>query len=775
MIEALLSTGVFVALPLTGVALLGALRRPIPSVCKPALWLAVGLAAWSLPLMLSLTLGVYRPEILGAAGWITALLLLLRGRSAWRAGSPALSGADWLAVVGLTAAAVLAAALPADPFAAGWDMATYAAHGVYMANHGRLDVPYPWPAGTAMPAGFLPPGVLFATEPNMTVRFANLWPAWLAQTWAAFGYEGLVRVNAVLGLLALLAVYGLGSRFVKPGIVAVAVLFLAFNPAQIWVTRQTLSEILAQLLIWAGLLLLTAFLSRGYPRWGLWAGVLFGTAALARIDAFLIPALLFAGHAAWHVTYRKRAGEGSIPWRFVYAGALPVFALALLHYAVFSTPYFLELTGQLLTIAGLTIAGLAVLVVTHLQVGLSVIRRLLEHRAPALAAMAVLLTLTFYAYFLRPILPPFAVFEAPGAIYDGERMYVEDALPNLGRYLTPGVVWAGVLGWAMISWTRLRRSRSSVLWPLLVVSLGCAAVYIWNQAAWPNHFWAIRRFIPVIMPALIVFAAAAAAVALARLSRPGQRLAITFSLPLLVLYTLWTGGPSFIVPERQGSYQALSEFAATLPAEGEILAVDGSYEAWHFWMPLYLVFDRPIVALDSSTDAGRREALKRLSTATAAEPVWLVTAAHEHRMAAVEGDRSDVSWSTEVMAETVVPVPRTTQPFAPELFAIRVTGLRTLGVPFGGAPEWVARVSGFHRPQVMDGRPVRWTDGRGAVSIPIVDGPPAARLSVAIADSGRSGTHLAIIFNGTTLFEGDIPSGPWSAELSLESVPSLQP
>src|SRR5262249_4045014 len=156
---------------------------------------------------------------------------------------PDLSRVDVAVLLGLFAAAVLGAAFPADPFVTTRDQTTYASHAIYIANHGRLDVPYATPPDDPSPDAVLPPGNVFLTQPTMTVRFSSLWPQWLAQTYSAFGWEGMIRLNIVLGVLALLLVYGLAKRLMPSVFAAAAVLFLAFNPAQLWMARQTLSEI----------------------------------------------------------------------------------------------------------------------------------------------------------------------------------------------------------------------------------------------------------------------------------------------------------------------------------------------------------------------------------------------------------------------------------------------------------------------------------------------------------------------------------------------------
>ena len=574
-------------------------------------------------------------------------------------------------------------------------------------------------------------------------------------------------------MLALLAIYGLAKRFVRPSFAGFGILFLAFNPAQIWVARQTLTEVPAQLLIWSGLLLLVAYLARGRPALGAWAGILLGVSAFVRIDAFLLVPFLLIGHALWRIVTRRRANQPS--WRPVYLGSVPLFALALVFYGAFSQPYLLDLSNQMLEIGALTVAAAALLALNRVRQLTELAASVLARRKLVVGALIFLAAVAAYAYFIRPMLAPFNVIDAPGKPFDGQRSYVEDALANAGRYLTPGVVWAALLGWSLVFVAISRRSRAAVgAVPLLMVAMGITAVYAWNQSVFPDHFWAIRRFVPEIIPAMVLFACVGTAWLVGRLSKPGRRLAIGLIVPLLVVWTGYIGPPMYVTPEREGSYAALGEFAQAVPANGYVFAFDGDYELLHYWMPLLLAFDRPIIPLDPTDDTARAEAITQLNAASEDDPVTIVTAAYDFRMDAVVGTRTaQVSWSSPVMAETTNPVPRVVLEEDNTLTVIRATGLNTIGVAFGGAPQWVAAGTGFHPAQLVDGRPLRWTDGAGQIAIPIEGDQTPTRLAISIADTGPNGGPLHVTLNDITLFDGVLPPGPWSATYDLAGLVDL--
>lgn len=773
MISSIAAAGIFFAVPVLGRAAVGRLTS-LPAIARPSVWVCAGGALWSLPLLGSLIAGAYRPDAIGVAGWIVVAIYLGRRRRA-RPRLPRLSRPDKAVLAGVLLAAALAAAHPADPFATGRDMGVYANHAVYMVNHGRLDVPYSWAPGGTEQRGFLPFAGFYPTQPTMTVQFGHLYSAWLAQTYAVAHVEGLVRLNIVLGVLSLLCLFGFAKRFVSPTIAAFAIVFLAFNPAQLWTARTTLSEVATQLFIWSGLLLLTAFLARGSPRVGMWAGVLLGMSALIRIDGFLLVPFLLTAHAVWNLL-RPRAGP--VPartWRHAYFGAMPFFGLAVAYYVLFSRPYLIQQESQVIQLAGLTVVSAGLLALSRLPVARRLGNMALSRRPIVLSTFGALAAVMAYAYFVRPLSPPFDILHVPGHPLVGERSHIEDALPNLGSYLTPPVVWAALVGWSVLALAAIRRWQSTALVPFLIVALGCSAVYAWNQSIAPDHFWAIRRFIPVVIPAVVLLAGAAATVALSGMSIPGRRIMFGLSVLPLVAYTAAIGWPTYAVEDRRGSYAFLAEFARTLPASGQILGLGGSYETANWWMPLYVAFDRPILPLDVTSQDGIAEAVTRLRGASEAEPLLVLTA-RGAEADAIQGLRTSEATLARALIDTpTTPLPSRTNVQEVTLTAIEAIGLDTMSVDFGGREKWLAPDSGFHPSETVDGRPMRWTNGHGRLLIPIEGGQSPRRLAITLADTGPDGGELRLVLNGTTLFAGLVPAGPWSTELDLAGVPGLQP
>jgi hypothetical protein len=115
----------------------------------------------------------------------------------------------------------------------------------------------------------------------------------------------------------------------------------------------------------------------------------------------------------------------------------------------------------------------------------------------------VLMTLLIAAYgwFVRPVL---------GETTFRQDAYSEVVIPltdhenwqRLGWYLSPLGIWLGVAGVCLLIWQVNRRTAV-----MLAVGALFAALYLWNLRANPHHIYAMRRYVPAVLPFFIVAAA----------------------------------------------------------------------------------------------------------------------------------------------------------------------------------------------------------------------------------------------------------------------------
>lgn len=317
--------GVWPALPLTGYWLFTRHNiKPevqfVPLISSCALITAAGITLWSLPMLTVAIVGFYRAEYFGLLGWVVtgvSLWSLFKQHSRFTLNFK-FTFCDWVLAVGLIVASVLYLGFPTESILGGRDQGVYANHGIYIANHGRLDVPYPWSENVSniFASAFVEFIGFIKAQPTMTVQFAHLFQIWLAQAFSSFEQHGLFRLNGIFALLSLSIFYGL-CRFALPKPYAVmATLFLALNPSEIWLARITLTEILTQLFTLSGVWLLLLALKNNSKFLARWAGIFLGFSSLVRIDSLFLVPLLFLSHLAARIL-RKRIQRDIILFGFL--------------------------------------------------------------------------------------------------------------------------------------------------------------------------------------------------------------------------------------------------------------------------------------------------------------------------------------------------------------------------------------------------------------------------------------------------------------------------
>lgn len=762
-LRATLSAGFFLAVPVAGRLAIG--RSPIRegTLGRIPIVISAGVAICSLPLMASLIFRVYSPAFLGAIGWVVFAAWVLRTRPRVPSISR-LTGARVAFLAGLAVAAVLYLAAPTDPMAGGRDMAVYANHAIYMSHHGRLDVPYP----DGLEPGALPPGWVgfsgvYSTEPTLTVQFAHIFPAWLAQTFAAFGYGGMLRFNGVLAVVSLAAVFALARRFMPEAIAVLAALFLALNPGQVWVVRNTLTEPMTQLFIASGLLLLVARDPVRPTTAAVWAGIAIGMTALVRLDSLVLLPLLIIGHTV--ASLLARDGQFGLRAKAFYAAALAMFGLAVAYYVAFSRPYIGFHLPVVAPIGVATIVAALMFAASRAQrVRVGAASMLASTRTLIVASVIVLL-LAGYAYFIRPRVEPFQLLPVDTLV--PLRSHVEDAMRNLGVYVTPPVMWMAIVQWVLAMAFAVRR-RMVTLLPVLIMVGGFSAMYFWNQAITPDHFWAVRRFMPIILPATIILAAYFGWTIVSRLPSSWRPVMIGIAGVALAAQSYRIGNTMYFVAERSGVYSTIEEFAADIPSDQMLIGPLNHTDIRTVGTALFMSFDKPVLAVSYEADGGRDELLSRLRGASPSRPILAI--ASGDRLDWLEGEVvASVNRQFELMAPTLRPVPQQVARRELRLALVRVTGLNTLDSELGPSHHWLVRETGFYNTEA--GGTARWTDGNAVLHVPIPEDAVADRLSVDLMWTGPVGATIEVFYNDHRLFDGYVPSGEWQSTFSLAAIP----
>ena len=98
--------------------------------------------------------------------------------------------------------------------------------------------------------------------------------------------------------------------------------------------------------------------------------------------------------------------------------------------------------------------------------------------------------------------------QAQGLPVDGTRLYAEYTVNWQAMYFGWPTVILAVLGYVVLLYRLIRRSDYRLL-GFLVMTLSLSALYLWTPQITPDQVWAMRRYVPVVVPGLIIAAVAA--------------------------------------------------------------------------------------------------------------------------------------------------------------------------------------------------------------------------------------------------------------------------
>jgi hypothetical protein len=344
-------------------------------------------------------------------------------------------------------------------------------------------------------------------------QFFPFHPVLLAVGVAAGGLTGGLLLTPLWGVLSLTAVYLCTRKLLDASVALLAAFLLGITATHIFFARYPTTEPLTLLLLFAMLLAWQRLWDDhpADPVWGIFGGLMLGVANLTRIDLPLVVILVgaFCG-------LRWMRGGWSRAWTWFVGTA----ALLLLHAAVsaiwLNWPYTWNTYSsvfRLLNNAGIVTAAVVTLLLGIGAVAVSWWRGWLAGERWAHLKQSTILRwllvggvvgLSLFAYGGRPVLQPIRYYPIwPGGqsvpVLDGENWL------RLGWYLTPlGLALAtGGLAWIIMRRLEMR------LGLFLSVGVLTTVQYVYRIFNTPYHIYTMRRYVPVVIPVLIIFTAVA--------------------------------------------------------------------------------------------------------------------------------------------------------------------------------------------------------------------------------------------------------------------------
>ncbi len=416
-------------------------------------------------------------------------------------------------------------------------------------------------------------------------QFPHLFPASIAIGYGLDGLTGARRAVGVWAILGVLALYFAGRRLAGAPAAWVAAALLTLNVVQVWFARYPNAEMVMQALLFAALLAHARAHVDGDGFFAPVAGVLLGLLLFLRFDAVLGIAAVLAALALGVLADRAR-----LRISFVVSFALT---------AALASAY---LVGPMRHYADLPIVFLShfawwqyALIATG--AGCGVIALVLGARLPALGARVrtiaptvlafALVGAAVYALLLREPVGPLAARDAY-------------ALRTFAAYyLTlPGLL-AALLGFALLARRIFWRAPEL----FTTVALFCFFFFYKIRIA-SDHFWMARRFLPVILPGALLFAAAAALSGTRGAWAPTKMLRGTIGVAfVLLLATQYTRAARPVLPhvEYAGVIAKLEALSATL-GDRDLLIVESrntGSDTHVLALPLAYIYARNVLVLNS--------------------------------------------------------------------------------------------------------------------------------------------------------------------------------
>ena len=234
--------------------------------------------------------------------------------------------------------------------AVAYDPGVYTVAGRWLASHSSLVVP----AGAAWGNNanlfdWTSVGMYRAPGGTLEFQFAHLVPVLLAEAHQLGGDALLFRVPAVLGALALCAIYATGCRLIRrPWLMLAAISALAVSLPQLYFSRNTFSEPATQVLLWGGIWLLLRAYEERSTSVAFVGGLAMGGTLMTRIDGvaylMLLPLLAAVGWLAARNPGRAITAPADI--LAVVVGVLPPAILGTIDVQRRSGPYYHALHHQ---------------------------------------------------------------------------------------------------------------------------------------------------------------------------------------------------------------------------------------------------------------------------------------------------------------------------------------------------------------------------------------------------------------------------------------------
>lgn len=559
-------------------------------------------------------------------------------------------------------------------------------------------------------------------------QFPHVFPASIAVAYGIHGLSGARLVTPFWAALGVLAVYFTAARLLGRAAAAAAAGLLALNVIQVWFARYPNAEVVIQALFFAALLANARAHVDGDRFFAPVAGLLIGLLLFLRYDTLLGIAAIGAGLA-----FGMFAGQ-RVRWSLI--AVLGVFVVPAIYYYLVPMRAYAQMPIAFASrippwqIAASVLGALAIVASAGFAAGRPRFASAVQRYLPL--ALAVLLCLLgAYALLLR---------QPGGRLTD----YDANALRTYADfYVRLPAVLAALIGFALYA----RRSfwRDPALFAVTVVF---AAFFFYKMRIVPEHFWAARRWLPVVLPMTMIFAAAAA------VGPGGSGWRVRFARPLLGVIFLAMLGSQYVRAskpvvehvEYAGLIPKLEELASRIGDDDLLIAEsrNAGSDVHVMALPLAYIYAKQVLVLDSPRpdkaifagflDWARTKYRRVLFIGGGGTDLL----SHRYGVQPLLSDRFQVPEYESAYNAYPRGVRRKEFEFSLYEFAAAPAVQSTDGLWFDldvGVRDDL-HVLRFHAKEQSEGRSYRWTQARSMIAVTVMR-DTARNVTLELADGGR--------------------------------------
>lgn len=413
----------------------------------------------------------------------------------------------------------------------------------------------------------------------------HLLPALLAVAGWTFGTGALLKANVAVGALALFVFFGLARRMVGGPLALLAMVVFGVSMPLIFVSRDTYSEPLALLFLTGGLALLHRAVESGRIRDFALAGFVLASSVPARIDSNVIMLAVLVTAAAFPM-FASVASRRIAAWRAValVAGAAVPTLIGWLDVSRLSFGYYRDQRAHIVPIFYvyyflLVALPLLVLISWHPRVRSCFTAPGFVRRLALIVGALIVAGFAFLAS--RPLWMTTRGFDnssiadlqrRAGEVVDGARTYNEQTVHWLAQYFGWPLVLLGVVGYVLLLRRSLRTGSLATI-GTITVGLAMSLLYLWKSQVTPDQPWAMRRYVPVVLPVMVIAAAYTLCVLLRQRAWTIRVGAVILALVAVVVPTVVTA-PMATAREEVPQLAQVNRICAEVGSNGAVLTVD---------------------------------------------------------------------------------------------------------------------------------------------------------------------------------------------------------